>query len=95
MACDGASVSGNSASGYRGTASGVSYVFVKIPAFLSIYLFPAFFSAIGKANATLFIAVFPLIGLLAAIFILPEVYGYTDETGAGAVAAPQPRAAAG
>ena len=66
---------------YRGTASGISYVFVKLPAFLSIYLFPAFFSAIGKANATLFIALFPLIGLLAAIFILPEVYGYREDAG--------------
>jgi hypothetical protein len=34
------------------------------------------FGAIGQANATLFTAIFPLVGLLAAIFILPEVYGF-------------------
>jgi MFS family permease len=61
---------------YRGTASGFAYIFVKLPAFLSIFLFPVMFEAIGHANATLFTAIFPLIGLLAAIFLLPEVYGF-------------------
>ncbi len=61
---------------YRGTASGFAYMFVKLPAFLSIFLFPQLFTAIGQANATLFVAIFPLIGLLAALFILPEIYGY-------------------
>jgi MFS family permease len=61
---------------YRGTASGFAYMFVKLPSFLAIFLFPSLFTAIGQANATLFVAIFPLIGLLAAIFILPEVYGY-------------------
>jgi predicted MFS family arabinose efflux permease len=60
---------------YRGTATGFAYIFVKLPSFLGIFLFPSLFGAIGKANATLLTAVFPLIGLLAAIFILPEVYG--------------------
>jgi Sugar (and other) transporter len=64
---------------YRGTATGFAYIFVKLPAFLGIFLFPVLFSAIGKANATLFTAVFPLIGLLAAIFILPEVYGFEHD----------------
>jgi MFS family permease len=64
---------------YRGTASGFAYVFVKLPAFLSIFLFPFLFGAIGQANATLFTAIFPLIGLLAAIFILPEVYGFEQD----------------
>src|SRR3954451_4312393 len=64
---------------YRGTASGFAYMFVKLPSFLAIFLFPAFFGAIGQANATLFVAIFPLIGLLAAIFILPEVYGYEND----------------
>lgn len=63
---------------YRGTASGFSYMFVKLPGFLSIFLFPPFFDAIGKGNATLFIAVFPLIGFLAARYLLPEVYGYAE-----------------
>lgn len=61
---------------YRGTASGFAYVFVKLPSFLAIFLFPALFTAVGQAAATLFVAIFPLIGLLSAIFILPEVYGF-------------------
>jgi predicted MFS family arabinose efflux permease len=64
---------------YRGTATGFAYIFVKLPAFLAIFLFPVLFEAIGQANATLFTAVFPLIGLLAAIFILPEVYGFQHD----------------
>jgi MFS family permease len=64
---------------YRGTASGFAYMFVKLPSFLAIFLFPALFGAIGQANATLFVAIFPLAGLLAAIFILPEVYGYEQD----------------
>jgi len=64
---------------YRGTASGFAYMFVKLPAFLAIFLFPSLFAAIGQAGATLFVAIFPLIGLLAAIFILPEVYGYEQD----------------
>jgi MFS family permease len=64
---------------YRGTATGFAYVFVKLPAFLSIFLFPVLFSAIGQANATLLIALFPLAGLLAAIFILPEIYGFEHD----------------
>ena len=64
---------------YRGTASGFAYMFVKLPSFLAIILFPSVFAAIGQANATLFVAIFPLIGLLAAIFILPEVYGYEHD----------------
>jgi MFS family permease len=64
---------------YRGTAAGFAYIFVKVPSFLAIFLFPILFGAIGKANATLFTAIFPLIGLLAAIFILPEVYGYDQD----------------
>jgi MFS family permease len=64
---------------YRGTASGFAYMFVKLPSFLAIFLFPTLFTAIGQAAATLFIAIFPLIGLLAAIFILPEIYGYEQD----------------
>ena len=64
---------------YRGTATGFAYMFVKLPAFLSIFLFPVLFTAIGQANATLFTAIFPLAGLLAAIFILPEVYGFAHD----------------
>jgi MFS family permease len=64
---------------YRGTASGFAYMFVKLPSFLAIFLFPSLFGAIGQANATLFVAIFPLIGLAAAIFILPEVYGFEQD----------------
>ena len=61
---------------YRGTASGFAYIFVKLPSFVAIFLFPSLFAAIGQANATLLVAIFPVIGLLAAIFVLPEVYGF-------------------
>jgi MFS family permease len=64
---------------YRGTASGFAYMFVKLPSFLAIFLFPSLFGAIGQAGATLFVAIFPLMGLLAAIFILPEIYGYEHD----------------
>jgi MFS family permease len=64
---------------YRGTASGFAYMFVKLPSFLAIFLFPTLFAAIGQASATLLVAIFPLIGLLAAIFILPEVYGFEQD----------------
>ncbi len=73
---------------YRGTASGFAYMFVKLPSFLAIFLFPSVFAAVGQANATLLVAIFPLIGLLAAIFILPEVYGFEHD--AGLEPAPQP-----
>ncbi len=61
---------------YRGTAAGFAYMFVKLPSFLAIFLFPTLFTAIGQAGATLAVAIFPLAGLLAAIFILPEIYGF-------------------
>ncbi|HYZ64532.1 MAG TPA: MFS transporter [Acetobacteraceae bacterium] len=64
---------------YRGTASGFAYMFVKLPSFLSIFLFPSLFSAVGQATATLMVAIFPLVGLLSAIFILPEIYGYEHD----------------
>ena len=64
---------------YRGTASGFAYMFVKLPSFLAIFVFPSVIAAIGQANATLAVAIFPLVGLLAAIFILPEVYGYEHD----------------
>ena len=35
---------------YRGTASGFAYMFVKLPSFLAIFLFPALFAAIGQAE---------------------------------------------
>ncbi|WP_216850830.1 MFS transporter [Acidisphaera sp. L21] len=64
---------------YRGTASGFAYMFVKLPSFLAIFLFPSLFAAVGQATATLLVAIFPLIGLLSAIFILPEIYGYEHD----------------
>ena len=64
---------------YRGTASGFAYMFVKLPSFLAIFLFPSLFAAVGQATATLMVAIFPLVGLLAAIFILPEIYGYESD----------------
>ena len=64
---------------YRGTASGFAYMFCKLPSFLWLFLFPSLFAAIGQANATLFVCIFPLAGLLAAIFILRETYGFDQD----------------
>jgi len=50
-----------------------------LPAFLGIFLFPMLFSAVSQANATPSTAIFPLIGLLAAVFILPEIYGFEHD----------------
>ncbi|HTI01745.1 MAG TPA: MFS transporter [Acidisoma sp.] len=61
---------------YRGTASGFAYMFVKLPSFLAIFLFPSLFAVVGHATATLLVALCPLAGLLGAIFLLPEIYGY-------------------
>jgi MFS family permease len=61
---------------YRGTVGGVTYVFNKFSVFMGIFLFPSLFAASGQANATLFVILFPVIGLLAAIFLLREVYGF-------------------
>ncbi|MEM3661689.1 MAG: MFS transporter [Candidatus Micrarchaeaceae archaeon] len=63
---------------YKGTASGFAYIWVKLPIFVSIFLYPAFFEMVGKGWATVFTMIFPLIGLVAATFILPEVYGYKE-----------------
>jgi MFS family permease len=63
---------------YRGVASGFGYIHTKLPSFLGIFLFPAFFNAIGPANATFFTMIFPFVGLCAATFILPEVYGFIE-----------------
>ena len=61
---------------FRGTAGGVTYVFNKAAVFLGIFLFPSLFAVIGQANATLFVILFPVIGLLAAILMFREVYGF-------------------
>jgi hypothetical protein len=34
------------------------------------------FAAIGQANATMLVILFPVTGLLAAVFLFREVYGY-------------------
>ncbi|MDT7950395.1 MAG: MFS transporter [Acetobacteraceae bacterium] len=65
---------------YRGTASGFAYMFVKLPSFLAIFLFPSLFAAVGQATATLMVAIFPLVGLISALFILPEIYGYEQDS---------------
>ncbi|WP_211294396.1 MFS transporter [Compostimonas suwonensis] len=64
---------------YRGTAGGFSYAFAKLAAFLAIFLFPSITAALGQSGATLLVSSFALIGLLSAIFILPEVFGYDSE----------------
>jgi MFS family permease len=63
---------------YKATASGFAYLFVKIPLFFTIFLFPSLFDAWGVPLATLFAATFSLIGWLGARFVLPEVHGYVE-----------------
>jgi MFS family permease len=64
---------------YRGTAGGVSYFFNKLAGFLAIFLFPLVTAGLGQAGATLLVSSFALIGLLSAIFILPEVFGFEGD----------------
>jgi hypothetical protein len=61
---------------YRGTVAGVTYVFNKVAVFMGIFLFPSVFAAIGQANATLLVILFPVTALLTAIFVFQEVYGF-------------------
>jgi hypothetical protein len=55
---------------------GVTYVFNEVTVFMGIFLFPSVFAAIGQTNATLLVMLFPLVALLAAIFLFREVYGF-------------------
>jgi hypothetical protein len=75
---------------HRGVASGFGYIHTKLPSFLGIFLFPAFFNAIGPANATFFTMIFPFVGLMAATFILREVYGFIEVRQPATVAAEEP-----
>ncbi|MBV9643932.1 MAG: MFS transporter [Verrucomicrobia bacterium] len=63
---------------YKATASGFGYIFVKLPNFLTIFLFPVVFEHLGIPMSTALVSVFSLIAFLAAWFILPEVYGYIE-----------------
>jgi hypothetical protein len=61
---------------FRGTAGGVTYVFNKVTVFMGIFLFPSVFAAVGQANATVLVIVFPVVGLVAAVWMFREVYGF-------------------
>jgi MFS family permease len=63
---------------YKATASGFGYIFVKLPNFVTIFLFPVLLEKVGTAIATAIISLSSFIAFLAAIFILPEVYGYIE-----------------
>jgi MFS family permease len=63
---------------YKATASGFGYIFVKLPNFLTIFLFPVLFEHLGIALATALVSLSSLIAFLAAHFILPEIYGYIE-----------------
>jgi MFS family permease len=64
---------------YKATASGFGYIFVKLPNFLTIFLFPVLFERLGIALATALVSLSSFIAFLAAHFILPEVYGYIEQ----------------
>ncbi len=72
---------------YKATASGFGYTFVKLPNFLTIFLFPVVFEHLGIPLATALVSLFSLAGFLAAHFILPEVYGYIEHKKAETVSA--------
>ena len=63
---------------YKATASGFGYVSVKLPNFVTIFLFPVLLEKVGTAIATAIISLSSFIAFLAAHFILPEVYGYIE-----------------
>ena len=63
---------------YKATASGFGYMFVKLPNFLTIFLFPVVFEHLGIPLSTALVSLSSLTGFLAARFILPEVYGYIE-----------------
>lgn len=63
---------------YKATASGFGYIFVKLPNFLTIFLFPVLFEHLGIALATALVSISSFVAFLAAHFILPEVYGYVE-----------------
>ncbi len=63
---------------YKATASGFGYIFVKLPNFLTIFLFPVLFEHLGIAVATALVSLSSFIAFVAAHFILPEVYGYIE-----------------
>ncbi|QPP05480.1 MFS transporter [Streptomyces bathyalis] len=64
---------------YKATASGFGYIFVKLAAFLTIFLFPVLFESLGVPLATVIVSVLSLTGYLAATYVLPEVYGYVEQ----------------
>lgn len=64
---------------YRGIASGFAYCWVKAPGFLGIFVTPTLFATIGAANSTMITALCAFIGLLMAVFVLPEVFGYRKD----------------
>ncbi|WP_163505439.1 MFS transporter [Fodinicola acaciae] len=66
---------------YKGTASGFGYMFVKLAAFSTIFVFPAMKDAIGIPLTVLIMSSISLAGFLAARYILPEVYGYVESEG--------------
>jgi hypothetical protein len=63
---------------YKATASGFGYIFVKLPNFITIFLFPVLLEKVGTAIATAIISLSSFIAFLAAHLILPEVYGYIE-----------------
>lgn len=67
---------------YKGTASGFGYTWLKLAAFITVFGFPILLAAVGNAMAMLVISLIPLIGFLAARYILPEVYGYVEQEAA-------------
>lgn len=61
---------------YRGAASGIAYVFVKLASFVTLWVFPVLFETLGVVKADMIVIIFPILAFLAATFILPEVFDH-------------------
>ncbi|MBC2666726.1 MFS transporter [Novosphingobium flavum] len=64
---------------YRGVSSGFAYAVTKTSAFLLTMAAPAMFTLLGVPKAAMLTAIFPLITLFLATFVLKEVYGHTEQ----------------
>jgi hypothetical protein len=62
----------------QGNRLRIRLLFVKLPNFITIFLFPVVFEHLGIPLSTALVSLFSLTGFLAACFILPEVYGYVE-----------------
>ncbi len=64
---------------FRGRSVGITNFISELPAFLSITFFPSLVDSFKLGPSTLLITLAPLAGLITAIFVFKEVYGYKED----------------